>query len=255
MLRRVIFFAYGLGTCCALAIVLFAGCGPLPATASIPPPVQEVPAEIKAVIADRASVEVKPDDPLYALPADKVVDDLTNLDGCWAGWTVLTSPADFLLIRQGQAIADMYDYVRFDAPTRQFVRQGYGRNLIGPFAVDTYTAERGTYTVTASNRVAFTTQAMTVANPMTGRVFTLPDELDAYLADVASSEGGIDAGDLESMRAGMLEEFTNPQPWENLVTIQGDRLKLTDVWYDEETGAEVVDTENARICVRFPCPE
>jgi hypothetical protein len=168
----------------------------------IPTTLTETPAELQAVINDPNAFVPPSDDPLADVTPGTVVDDLSNLTGCWGWFEAATySPS-------GSPLTTFYEVCQFDADIGTADRWVFTPSflLIPPIlAVD-----QGSFSVVDDGRIEIRLDHYTVIDMRTGigREFTdLPEQIAVF---------------------------------ERLVTLDGDQLLIADPYYvDEETGEPI----------------
>jgi hypothetical protein len=191
------------------------GCGLL-AILSLPPP--DPPAELDAVIANRAQLYVAEDDPLFQTEPGAVVDDLAGLSGCWAFYM------DAFPHPWPMPNAAWYQFLAFD-PDGGRVKWFDFTTSDWP-ATGMFNLLEGTYRVVSDSRVEIVPLSVTWNFPETGAVITSTPE-----------DGGYE------------EEWA---PRRLLVTLDGDRLVLFEVLVED--GQETIYPE-PYVFRHFSCPE
>lgn len=222
---------------CTLGILTLGGCP----TGTFTP--ADLPAEIKAVIAARDSVQIAEDDPALSATPGRVVDALSGLDGCWASYTSFAPPAGTpapLAARD-----DVYTYVRFDAATGQMTNLIYGE-LAGTLMADLATY-KGTFTITGDDRLTFHVDEFTTLDSLTGKTYVYPESF-VEQAQQSAANGDITEAELADLLAGLAE----PLVFDYRVTLDGDQVTLVSVWQNDD-GTE--GSDDPQVCFRFTCPD
>lgn len=208
----------------------------------------EIPEPLATIITGSDAIEIGPNDPMFAVEPGTVVDDLAGLHGCWAAYRIHTAPPDSTDPPPGTPTWETYEFFSFDTATGQAICQTYARMLTQAFA--TARSQEGTFSLAGANRLLFQVTTTRTSDPITGKTYTLPADLEQMFADYLAIGLPYDAQQQQALR----NQFSSPETLTYLATRDGDRVKLAPV----QTTAgndETADAEGAMIYARITCPE
>ena len=187
-------------------------------------PVLDVPAEVADVEANRMLFLEPADHPLLDVEPGTVIDDLTELQGCWAFTAEGTSDEGAFQAAQ---------FIRFDFDTGKAVRQILGRNALIAFVLqDVYALEPG------SSADAVTLDLLEAS----------ADQSSPFLEQLAALTPN------SGSRGDVAADPAQASPFDLNMVLDGDAFVIAGSTADPVSDASLPFVEG-RIFQRFDCPQ
>jgi hypothetical protein len=124
-----------------LTLIALSGCG------SMPFPAEGWPAQMVYLIEHAGELANDPNDFAREPTIDTSIDDLADLDGCWAAFVQLPTTVE-------DQTWDLYQFLNYDAESDALTRSTIERLWMG-FVIVSVTIERGSLSFTDDGRIIF----------------------------------------------------------------------------------------------------